>query len=244
MCLRKTRSHLTRYTPDLPIKSGNRPVGQLQTVMLLFSFLPTPSRLAVSALNALLRREDWARERLSRHAGKTVRFALGGFSLGLTIDSEGQAAQADPAVVPDVTLTVAPEKLPLPRLGADRDAPDFAEATHISGDAALAQVVADLSKQLRWDPEDALARVVGDIAALRIVGGARAAAGSARQAGERLAGNVSEYLSEESGVLAGRPLLEQWRLDLAELNARTDALARSAAALQTRLATAGAKRGA
>ena len=29
----------------------------------------------------------------------------------------------------------------------------MAEATHISGDAALAQVVADLSKQLRWDPK-------------------------------------------------------------------------------------------
>lgn len=134
--------------------------------MLPFSFLPTPARLAVGALNALLKREDWARERLARHAGKTVRFALGGFTLGLTIDSEGLAAQADAAVVPDVTLTVAPEKLPLPRLGAGGAAPDFAEATHISGDAALAQVVADLSRQLRWDPEDSLARLVGDISAL------------------------------------------------------------------------------
>jgi ubiquinone biosynthesis protein UbiJ len=212
--------------------------------MLPLPFLPTPSRLAVSALNALLRREDWARARLVRHAGKTVRFALGGFSLGLTIDSEGLAAQADAAVVPDVTLTVAPEKLPLPRLGADRERPDFAEATHISGDAALAQVVSDLSKQLRWDPEDALARVVGDIAALRLVGGARAAAGGARTASQRLAENVSESLSEESGMLASRPALEQWRLDLAELNARAEALARSAAALQTRLASASAKRGA
>jgi ubiquinone biosynthesis protein UbiJ len=89
-----------------------------------------------------------------------------------------------------------------------------------------------------------LARVVGDIAALRIVGGARAVSDGARTAGKRLAENVSEYLSEESGVLAGRPALEQWRLDLADLNTRADALARSAAALQTRLATAGAKRGA
>jgi ubiquinone biosynthesis protein UbiJ len=55
---------------------------------------------------------------------------------------------------------------------------------------------------------------------------------------------VSEYLSEESGMLASRPALEQWRLDLAELNARAEALARSAAALQTRLASASAKRGA
>lgn len=210
--------------------------------MLPFSFLPTPARLAVGALNALLKREDWARERLARHAGKTVRFALGGFTLGLTIDSEGLAAQADAAVVPDVTLTVVPEKLP--RLGAGGEAPDFAEATHISGDAALAQVVADLSKQLRWDPEDSLARLVGDIPARRIAGGLRAAAGGARQAGQRMAENVSEYLAEESGMLLGRPALEQWRLDLAELNACADALARSAAALQSRLAAGAAKGGA
>ena len=105
-------------------------------------------------------------------------------------------------------------------------------------------MVADLSKQLRWDPEDSLARVVGDIPALRIAGGLRAAAGGARKASQRLAENVSEYLAEESGMLLGRPALEQWRLDLTELNARADAVARSAAALQTRLATAGAKRGA
>jgi ubiquinone biosynthesis protein UbiJ len=76
------------------------------------------------------------------------------------------------------------------------------------------------------------------------VGGARAAANGARTVGTRLAENVSEYLAEESGVLVGRPALEQWRLDLAELNARTDALTRSATALQTRLASASAKRGA
>ena len=120
----------------------------------------------------------------------------------------------------------------------------MAEATHISGDAALAQVVADLSKQLRWDPEDALARVVGDIAALRLVGGARRLAGGSLQAGQRAAENVSEYLAEESGLLLGRPALAQWRLDLAELDARAEALARSAAVLQTKLAAAGAKRGA
>lgn len=211
--------------------------------MLPLPFLPTPSRLATQALNMLLKREDWARERLVRHAGKTVSFALGGFSLGLTIGSDGLAGLSDPAVVPDVTLTVSPEKLPLPRLSGG-EAPDMAEATHISGDAALAQVVADLSKQLRWDPEDALARVVGDIAALRLVGGARRLAGGTLQAGQRAAENVSEYLAEESGLLLGRPALAQWRLDLAELDARAEALARSAAVLQTKLAAAGAKRGA
>ncbi|CPP27491.1 Uncharacterized protein conserved in bacteria [Bordetella pertussis] len=47
--------------------------------MLPFAALPTLPRIAARALNALLERESWARDRLARHAGKTVRFALGGF---------------------------------------------------------------------------------------------------------------------------------------------------------------------
>ncbi|MFJ0814435.1 hypothetical protein WLW63_21875, partial [Bordetella bronchiseptica] len=66
----------------------------------------------------------------------------------------------------------------------------------------------------------------------------------AREAGGRLARNVSEYLAEESAVLVGRPQWEQWRLDLARFGADSDALARSAAALEARLARLDARRGA
>ncbi|WP_050877536.1 ubiquinone biosynthesis accessory factor UbiJ [Bordetella pertussis] len=205
--------------------------------MLPFAALPTLPRIAARALNALLERESWARDRLARHAGKTVRFALGGFALSLTIDSEGRVQEADSAVVPNVTLSAA-ESSSLARLLPGDGRADFADLTHISGDAALAQVVADLARDLRWDAEDELARVVGDIPAARLLGGARALAGGARER------NVSEYLAEESAVLVGRPQWEQWRLDLARFGADSDALARSAAALEARLARLDARRGA
>ena len=212
--------------------------------MLPFSLLPTPSRLAVRALNGLLSREDWARERLSRHAGKTVRFALGGFAAGLAINSEGYADLADTAVVPDVTLTVDPAKFnPLGMLpGQTR--PDVAEATHIEGDAALARVVADLAENLRWDPEDDLSRLVGDIPATRLIAGARAAREGARAAVSSVSRNVSEYLAEERGVLVGAALLAQWRQDLTDLHQQHDDVARKTAALEARLARLSAKRGA
>lgn len=211
--------------------------------MLPFPLLPTPSRLAVRALNGLLSREDWARERLSRHAGKTVRFVFGRFVAGLAINSEGYADLADAAVVPDVTLTVDPAKLnPLGMLpGQDR--PDVAEATHIEGDAALARVVADLAGSLRWDPEDDLSRVIGDIPATRLMAGARAVHQGGRAAVSSLGRNMSEYLAEESGVLAGAPLLAQWQQDLTQLNEERDAIARKTAALEARLARLTAKRG-
>lgn len=210
--------------------------------MSLPSALPTPARLAAGALNALLGREPWARERLSRHAGKTVRFALAGQALSLTIDSQGAVSSADQAIVPDVTLTLQSDRLRPDRLLGGK--PDFAEVTHISGDAALAQTVAELARDLRWDAESDLARVVGDIPASRLASGARALANGLRTAGQRLAANVSEYLTEEQPMLAGKPLLEQWRHDLAALQSDTDALQRRIAELNARLARLTAKRSA
>ncbi|MVW79202.1 ubiquinone biosynthesis accessory factor UbiJ [Bordetella sp. 02P26C-1] len=211
--------------------------------MLPFSLLPTPSQVAVRTLNRLLSREDWARERLARHAGKTVRFALGGFVTGLAINSEGYADQADAAVVPDVTLTVDPAKFnPLGLLPGQKK-PDVVEATHIEGDAGLARVVAELAEKLRWDPEDELSRLVGDIPATRMMAGARVLSESARAAVTSLGRNVSEYLAEESGALAGAPLLAQWRLDLAELDQQREQVARQAAALEARLARLDGQRG-
>jgi len=199
------------------------------------SFLPPVSRFAAGALNALLGREPWAGERLARHAGKTVRFAWGRQRLSLTIDSDGKVAPADEAIVPDVTLTLQSDKFSLAGLPAG-GMPDFAEVTHISGDAGLAQVVGDLARDLRWDPEDDLARVVGDIPASRLVSGARAAASGVRDVGGRLAANVAEYLAEETPTLAGKPVLAQHVLDVARLQVDADALEQRVGALAARLA--------
>ncbi|WP_019936973.1 SCP2 domain-containing protein [Bordetella sp. FB-8] len=199
------------------------------------SFLPPVSRLAAGALNALLGREPWAGERLARHAGKTVRFAWGRQRLSLTLSSDGRVSPADEAIVPDVVLTLRSEKIRLAGLPA-AGLPDFAEVTHISGDAGLAQVVGDLARDLRWDPEDDLARVMGDIPASRLVSGARAAASGVRDVGSRLAANLAEYLSEETATLTGRPALAQHVLDVAQLQADADALERRIGALGARLA--------
>jgi ubiquinone biosynthesis protein UbiJ len=223
---------------DSPCASGAPRSSSLESMLPTppFAFLlPPVSRLAAGALNALLGREPWAGERLARHAGKTVRFAWGRQRLSLTLGSDGRVSPADEAIVPDVTLTLKPEKIRLAGLPAG-SLPDFAEVTHISGDAGLAQVVGDLARDLRWDPEDDLARMMGDIPASRLVAGARAAASGVRDAGGRLAANVAEYLAEETATLAGKPSLAQHVLDVAQLQSDADALERRIAALGARLA--------
>ncbi len=214
--------------------------------MLPFPALPRPSRVLCGALNALLKREAWARDRLARHAGKTVRFCFGGMKLGLTVDTQGYADVADNAIVPDVTLTVDSGKLSLGRLlggegralaraSARERADAYADMTHISGDAGLAQVVAELAANLRWDVEDELARVVGDIPATRLVQGVRTVTRGAQDVAQRVGGNVAEYLSYEQGVLANRPVVQGWRGDIARAAADADALAARLARLDARL---------
>jgi ubiquinone biosynthesis protein UbiJ len=227
--------------------------------MLPIPALPDPTRLPIRALNALLRREDWARARLARHGGKTVRLAAGTFKLSLTIDSEGYTGIADRAIVPDVTLTIDPARFSLSRLlqgrgdeAAQADAAAMARAradaiadmTHISGDAGLAQVVAELAAQLRWDAEDDMARLIGDIPAMRLAGGARALSAGLRNAAARLGSNLAEYLSQEQPVLTARPSLEGWRDGVANAQAAIEALHARAAALQGRVARLQAGRGA
>jgi ubiquinone biosynthesis protein UbiJ len=198
------------------------------------SFL-APAVVAARALNQLLRREEWARDRLARHSGKTVRFSAGRYMVGLSIQADGYVTASDPAVVPDVTLTVPAGRLGQLAAALRGGQPDeIAALLHVQGDAGLAQVVSELARDLRWDVEAELAALVGDVAALRLMGGVRMFGQGVRRAGERLAGNVGEYLSEESRTLLGRPAYEQWGGDLAQMQARLDGLERRAARLESR----------
>ena len=189
--------------------------------------LPHPGALLVRALNALLKRESWARDRLIRHAGKTVRVAFGHVSASVTIDSQGYVSLADSVIVPDVTLTLASEKLSLDMLlalGKSRDGAAIIDITHISGDAGLTQVIAELAQHLRWDVEDDLAQRIGDVPALKLTQGARALAHRVRTGSERLASNVAEYIAYERPILVNKPVFEDHQSRVGQLQVDTEAL--------------------
>ncbi len=187
----------------------------------------SPTALTVQALNALLRREQWAAERLSRHAGKCLRFTVGSMRVDLSIEASGQVQACDPAVVPDVTLTLAAQHLAdLPAILRSRDVSAISDKLHVQGDAALATLVSELARDLRWDAEEDLSAVFGDVLGPRLLQGARAAAGFAQSAAQRATANLAEYLGEESGMLLTRSALDALRQDGSGLLRRLDALER------------------
>src|SRR5690606_14639852 len=68
----------------------------------------------------------------------------------------------------------------------------------IQGDAELAADIQFLFRNLRWDIEDDLSRVFGDVAAHRLAESGRSFMAWQREAAVRLGENLSDYLQDEA----------------------------------------------
>ena len=194
-----------------------------------------PVRFWAQAFNLLTQQQPWAAQRLVAHAGQTLRICLGGFQLTFTIGHDGTLEAADPAVVPDVVLELIAEKLSWTALLAPDSRADIAQCVHVTGQAALAQVVSDLARDLRPDPEDALAQWLGDVPARRLTKGVQGVFAGAQSFARGAAENFAEYLSEETNTLVAVPALESLSQERALTLAHLDQIDRRHAALQVRL---------
>ena len=201
-----------------------------------------PVRALAAAFNMLTAQQPWAAERLARHAGKTLRIALGGFAVTMTIESDGRLTRADSAVVPDVVLEIIAEQLTFERLFSKKSSLDVAELINISGQAALAQLVSDLARDLRLEPEDALASLIGDVPASKLMWTAQNLILTFQGFSRGLAHNTAEYLAEETNALTGQPVFAMHAQRVVSLSARAQALSNRHASLCARLERLSSKR--
>ena len=180
-------------------------------------------------VNRVLRDYPLAGERLARFAGKIARFQSGPFDLRLMVAGDGAVEVAPSMAEPDLLVRIPPALLP--RLAAAEETA-FKEVA-FEGDAEFAQEVSYLARNLKWDVEEDLSRVTGDIVAHRIVSGARDLHAWSREARARLGANVQEYLTEERPALVPRRDADAFirevdalRDDVARLEKRIELLGR------------------
>ena len=164
-------------------------------------------------MNHVLRTAPLAMERLARHAGRTARFQVGPVAFALTVQTTGEVTAALPEAARDLTVRLSPFLLPWL---AARDEAAYREI-EMQGDMELAQEVSFLARHLTWDVEEDLSRVVGDIAAHRVVAGARGLARWSREAVLRTAQGAAEYWTEESPLIASRVKVEGFVRDVSDL---------------------------
>ena len=175
---------------------------------------------ATRALNHVLRSAPLAMERLRKHAGRTAAFHVGPLTLAFTVQTTGEVTAAVPGASRDLTVRISP--FLLPRLAAREEA--ALREVEMQGDMELAQEISFLARHLTWDVEEDLSKVVGDIAAHRLVGSARAFSRWGRDAALRTAQGAAEYWTEESPLIASRVKVDGFVRDVSELRDAVDRL--------------------
>ncbi|MBU6272662.1 MAG: hypothetical protein KGQ67_15250 [Betaproteobacteria bacterium] len=128
-------------------------------------------------LGHVLRQQAWARDRLRMHAGAVVRVglvlpeqpALPAPEARLRITPEGLLEPAEGSVAPRATLLLQPSAQALQAF-ASQGVSGLTRHLRVDGDVMLAAALGELARDLRWDAEEDLSRIVGDVAAHRAAG--------------------------------------------------------------------------
>lgn len=159
------------------------------------------------------------------HAGSTARLCAEALEIDFEIDTGGFLRASAEGVTPAVTLSATLDALPGVLTGNLNKA---MSSVRIEGNAELADALGFVFRNLQWDSEEDLSRILGDIAAHRVVRGVQSLRAGSVRALHNLGENLSEYFTEEQQFLVTRNALADFaheirrvRDDLARMDKRT-----------------------
>ena len=181
--------------------------------------------LIVAFINHVLRGNTWALERLRPFAGRALRVDAVPFSLMLAVLENGDLGVAPADATPSVALSLTPG-IALRLLARDQDA---WQAVGFSGDTEFATAINQVFSNMRWDVEEDLSRIFGDVAAHRLAQGGKSMQRWVQRSGDNFARSLAEYWTEEQPLIAHA-------LDVQRFNLEVDQLRDDVARLEKRMA--------
>lgn len=181
----------------------------------------------LAGLNHLLQGANWARARLAPFAGRHAAIVVPPLLLGFAIAADGFCEAASEDASADVIVHL-PADTPFRLL---QGIGKVMAGARVEGNAEFATELSFVFRNLRWDAEEDLSRIFGDIAAHRMVRAAGHLATWQKKTATNFAGNIAEYLTLENPLLvatsdfaAFRDAVTRLNADLTRLEARSKAL--------------------
>lgn len=196
--------------------------------------------LVLPAINHLLAADPQAQGKLRANVGKTLVFSALGVDLPWEIDSEGALRTAtDAALTADAAHLHITLDIDALRDAVAKRAPLSLSGARVRGDAELAQTLSWLMAHVRWDAEDDLAQLIGDIPAHRLVHTGQTAATQGKQAWQRANDRARDWFSARPRDLVSRSELTQQQEAVRELRDRAARLEKRLALLRKQLGANG-----
>ncbi len=193
-------------------------------------------RLLQSALDAWFADAPGAIARCAALEGRSVVVRIEDLGFEFTLRPGASGLLVEPGADPEASAKLRAGVFDLFRLARNSGGKGAPGRIHIEGDAELAEEMRDILRAVPFDPEERLARVVGDVPAHEAFRAFRGLLGLGLRTADEAGAMISEYLRFESRDLPARHEVEDFIHQVDEVH---DAVERAAARLD-KLGTAGA----
>lgn len=169
--------------------------------------------LLTRILNHLITQNNWARGELQPFSGQTVTIHLGPTNANLTILENGGLAMAGESALSDASISLSPS-LALRILAKDVSA---SNQVQITGNTELAKALAKVLQGMRWDYEEDLSKIIGDIPATQANAFAKKTFSEAKSKVINMTEMLTEYWQEENPLIAKKRHVEAFVKDVDQL---------------------------
>ena len=190
-------------------------------------------QLSTHIIQHLLAQNEWSAPMLQPFASQSVQLNFVLLKTSLVILENGSLAIAGETNAPDATITIPPSLL-LRLMAKDESAK---LQIKVDGDTHLATALAKVLSHLRWDYEDDLSKLTGDVSAHKIGEFTRQSASTVKDTAINLAEMLSEYWQEEKPLLAKKRHVEQFNTEVDTLRADLERMEKRLNKLAKKLGT-------
>ena len=171
--------------------------------------------ISTRILQHIITQNSWANGMLQPFAGKSAQFNISLINTTLVILENGSLAIAGEINTPDAVVTIPPSLL-LRLIAKDESAK---LKINIEGDTHLASELAKVLSSMRWDYEDDLSKLIGDVPANKMGEFSRQTTKTIKDTTTNLAEMLSEYWQEEAPLIAKKRHVEEFNASVDSLRA-------------------------
>ncbi|HCB68009.1 MAG TPA: hypothetical protein DEP52_01645 [Methylophilaceae bacterium] len=166
----------------------------------------------------LFQQNEWLKNDFSKHKSKSILFNVGPIHYALKINDAGIPEYIEYLETYDaeIKLTISSA---IELMRGNKKA-----YIEIKGDINFATMISNALKDIEWDYEDDLSKIIGDIPAYQLVKLGKKISQSTKETSFNIADTFREYWIEEKPLIAKKRVVEQFNKEVDSLRFDVDRL--------------------